>query len=163
MNTITIGFSTRKDFNLLSILIKLIERSNFSHAYVKLDLQNINRTLIYQASGLEVNFQNIDSFNSKETIVKEFKLSIPEDKHAELMQFMIDNVGVPYGIMQLLGILFIKLFNLKKNPFASKNNTEICCKLAAKVVEVVGIKIDKDLDTLDLNDLYSILEEQCGK
>lgn len=59
METISIGFSYHKT-SILSRTIKSVEGSNFSHVYIR--RKSKYGEYVYQASGLQVNFMNIDIF-----------------------------------------------------------------------------------------------------
>ena len=67
MEKIYIGFSTHTG-NLLSKTIQLVEGSKFSHVYIR----KVSKygEYVYQASGLAVNFMNIDIFKAHNVIVE---------------------------------------------------------------------------------------------
>lgn len=153
MRQLYIGFSTHKRFSLFSYLIRKVEKTEFSHVYVRFDSEFLERTFIYQASGLLVNFQNINSFNNESKIIKEFKLNVPDNVYKNVLCFCIDQVGKPYSLKQIIGVgldLFNKLFKLNiHNPFVNKTDAFICSEIGAYIVEIIeNINIDnKDLVT----------------
>ena len=49
--TVSIGFSRRKKFAILSELIRLVEGTDFSHTFVSWKCTNIDRRKVYEAVG----------------------------------------------------------------------------------------------------------------
>src|SRR5690349_251313 len=105
MKTIAIGFSRPKKFNILSWLIMKVQRTEYSHVYVRFHSDSLDRDLIYQASGLQVNFVGGTLFKDHHLTVKEFSLSVTDETYKNTLQFAVDKAGMPYSIKQLFGIL----------------------------------------------------------
>lgn len=105
----------------------------YSHVYMRLRSEKYDRDLIYQASGVMVNFMGPDIFANKNVVVAEYEIEISEEKYVPMMQFCIDNAGKPYGMKQVLGLAYVRLCELfgktVKNPFSDGSNTYICCEL----------------------------------
>lgn len=152
---ITVGFSRHKGFAPLSWLIMLCERTNFSHAYIRLHSESLDRDLIYQATGAGVNFVGSVMFDQTAQVVEEYKIEISEDARKKLLQWCVDNAGKPYGRMQILGLGLVRLAKLvgirMKNPFPNGNGAYVCCELVAEALENLGKAGLTDLDQVDLN------------
>jgi hypothetical protein len=101
MRTIVVGFSRPKKWNLLSWLIMKIQRTNYSHVYVKFYSNSLERELIYQASGLQVNFVGSILFYNHHLAVKEFELDVSDESHINALRFAVDKAGTPYSIKSL--------------------------------------------------------------
>lgn len=159
---ITIGFSRHKGFAPLSWLIMLCERTKFSHAYIKIKSESLNRTLIYQATGSGVYFIGEEAFKLSSEVVEEYPLEVSPEHRIKLLQWAVDNSGKPYGKMQLLGlgvIRLVKLFGLKiNNPFSNGNKAYICCELVTEAIENIGLFPPTDLDKVDLRSIKAIVE-----
>lgn len=161
MKTITIGFSKpRTVFPILSWIIRMWEGSEYSHVFVRIIARNIKNDLFYHASGLSVNFMGNDLFYKNHKVLDEFIIEIDEDKYLRMLDIAIDRVGYPYSIGQLLGIVMIRLFRIfgKKinNPFGKSGY--ICTEIAAEVLkEVCGVEIEKELNSITLNDIHKTL------
>ncbi len=158
--SIIIGFSTPRKWHVLPALIKFLEKTDFSHVYIKLKSESIDRELIYQASGLQVNFQNIASFNEKSKVIKEFEIELSEEAYIKVMQYMVDNVGKPYSIRQLLGMGIRKIASylgcVISNPFKNAHDAFICSEIAA---DILGLAKNEayNSENVSPNDLYKVL------
>ena len=165
MDSIVVGFSKPKGwFEPFSWLIRLVTWSAYSHAYIKYYNSYASRWEIFQASGLKVNFVGATLFDSEEVICKEFTIPITTQAKLELVQFAIDNVGKPYGVGQIFGILwvlFMRAFGIKvKNPFAS-SSSDFCSELTEEVLnKIVGEGDPLDPSASTPKDLCVFLESK---
>jgi uncharacterized protein YycO len=161
MKKVSIGFSRPVKFKILSWLIRKVQRTEYSHAYIKFHSDSLDRDLIYQASGLQVNFVGKTLFEEDHVIVKEFDLQISDEAHKKALQFAVDRAGMPYSIKQLFGIL---IYNLTGNQVLKDGRSGyVCSELVAQMLsEDLGITITKDLDIVTPKDVYNILETYDG-
>ena len=161
-NTIVVGFSRPKGwFEPFSWLIRLAYWSPFSHAYVRFELQKAQRNLVFQASGLSVNFISDVNFNAKEVIYKEFIIPITKDK-LDLLRFAIDQLGKPYSIKGILGMAMVRvgqILGIKiNNPFSYDSSSDFCSELTAYILEnYSNISINEPVANLAPADLYKII------
>ena len=160
---IIIGFSTHKKFSILSSLIKCIEGTKFSHVYLKFESKSINRKLIYQASGLTVNFCGNDIFYSKNKDIAQFVIPVTEEEKIKILQKCVDLCGKPYGIKELFGLGLVKICAIYgkkiKNPFQDRSRTYICSELIATILMTIGFTF-KDLDSVSPKDLFNKLSSK---
>jgi len=164
MRTVTIGFSKPKEFKIFAKLIMWYEESDWSHAYVKFNAVNIERHLIYQASGRMVNFEGSIHFENHALSIHEYQIDVTDEQYKSVMQFCVDNAGVKYGILSALGAGLVKLgkkLNISiKNPFEDGNRSQFCSELAARVLNQLSlINLDYDLDDITPKDLKEALDE----
>jgi hypothetical protein len=138
MKTITIGLSTTKKFNCFSWAIKKLLKTPYSHAYLRLHDDLTNNDMIYQASGLHVNFENINDFINNEIIVKEFPLQVDDDTYTKIISFCEQKVGKPYAIRNIFAI-FIYMITGKKLLKGDGSNKFICSELVGGVLEICGL------------------------
>lgn len=164
---IIVGFSTPKKFNLFSWLIKKVGKSDFSHAYISYWDKEAERWVVYQASGLKVNFESLINFRKREIRVAEFEVPVSEKTFKKIRGFAIDNVGAGYAVLKILGfpwVLLCRSLGKKvKNPFTEKG-TFFCSDLDTVILE----EIVKDGDTLDPDtempvDLYNFMVQKGYK
>ena len=165
---IQVGFSRHKGFAPLSWLIMLCEGTRFSHAYVRIRAESLDRDLIYQATGAGVHFVGKPLFDETAQVVEEYEIDIPDENRKKLLQWCVDNAGKPYGHLQLVGIGLIRLAKLIKiritNPFSNGTKAYVCCELVAEALEHVGIPGPEPLDQVDLNSTRDmVLEATRGK
>lgn len=161
--TIQVGFSRHKGFAPLSWLIMLIERTNFSHAYIKIYSESLNRSLIYQANNSGVWFIGEPSFLNKNIEVETYEFEISSTQKTKLLQFCVDNSGKSYGRLQLIGMSIVKLikflFNKDiRNPFSNGSTLYVCSELVLKALEeITNLNVQKQ-DNIGIFDLEKLVK-----
>ena len=158
MKKITIGFSRSSGkLPIFSWLIMLFQRTNYSHAYMKFNSDNIDRTIVFQASGLKVNFIGLELFKTKEIIVKEFEIEISDESFNNIMKYAVDRAGQPYSLLQIINTAIYMI--CRKSPFDNQIIGWDCSKLMADMLEKeLGYNITEDLDVISPKDLHDYLE-----
>jgi hypothetical protein len=160
MDSITIGFSRPKGgFQPFSWLIRLVTWSPYSHAYVRYYDTYTDRWIVFQASGLKVNFIGDTMFDGLEDIYAEFVVPISDSTKQSVVQGAIDKCGSPYGVGQVVGfawVLFMRLFGKNvKNPFYSASSF-VCSELVGDVlVEINDGTFDPS--TMTPKDVYNFV------
>lgn len=146
MRKVILGFSKpKKVFPVFSWAIRLAEWTPYSHVFVRINSEHLGTTLIYQASGTQVNFMGLKHFEDAAHIIKEFEFEISDENYKELLCWAVREAGAPYGIKAVLGILLVKCFNLKRNPFSDKDKTWFCSELAGKILrDFIGVYLKED-------------------
>lgn len=165
MRTLYLGFSKAKSkFAWFSKLIMWAQGIPFSHVYVRFNSDFLERTFIYQASGIKVNFENIESFLNHAEVIKEFELELSEEKYKKVLQYAIDNVGKPYSVKQILGmgwIIFLNKLGIKQsNPFKNSTAAFVCSEIGADILEIYGKEILEDKDSLGPKEVFELLSEK---
>lgn len=162
MDSIVIGFSKPKAWYMpFSWLIRLVTWCEFSHVYVRYEDNYANRDIVYQASGLKVNFIAQPMFDSEEDVYAEFIIPISDKTKLSTVQFAIDNVGSPYGVMQIVGFAWVMLANIfgkrVKNPFYS-GSSFFCSEIVTDILEEIK-SVDDTMDpsTATPKDVYEFL------
>lgn len=159
MKTVAIGFSKPKKFMILSWLIRKLQRTEYSHVYIKFTSDKYKRNLIYQASGLQVNFVGEQVFKDHCEIVKECTLQIQDETYTKMMTFAIDKAGYPYSIKQLFNIV-IYMVTGKTNILGSGRKAYVCSELAGEMLKtILNVAINKDLDIITPKDIDKALEQ----
>lgn len=161
MTNLIVGFSKPSKLKLISYLITKLDGTDFSHVYIRLYSESLNRNLIYQASGLKVNFIGFNSFLSHNTVVASFKIKIMEEQKIKLLQKAIDYAERPYSIKQLIGLGFVRgcaFFGKRiKNPFYDGDQAFICSELVANLLVDLGYEFE-DLNNVSPKDIYEVLK-----
>lgn len=146
MRRIIVGFSRPKKWKPFAQLIMAVDGTNYDHVYIKLHSDTYQRDIIYQASGLQVNFMSTSVFTSENIVVKEFYVDVSDENYVKMMQFCIDNAGKPYSVKEILGFGWIKLAKVfgktVSNPFKIDGNEWVCSILADYILENFA---DKDI------------------
>lgn len=165
MKNLIIGFSKpAAKFAPFADGIRAVLGTDFSHTYIKFKSDSFTRVLIYQASGHNVNFIGETLFNKKNVVIAEFELEVSEETFKRTIQFAIDQAGVPYGISQIFGILYVKALGMfgkrVKNPFSNGNSNYVCSELVAQILkEIIGLEIQDDLDTITPKEVFELLQK----
>lgn len=161
MRTIKIGFSkSKKKFAIFSWLIRLFDKSEFSHVFIKWNMKS-GKPIIYQASGHTVNFVGNKRFEIDNQIVYEFDFEIEDDQFDKFLDWAVDESGAPYSIRSVIGIAIAKLFKLKKNPLGGSDSF-ICSKLAGYFFDVyiADMVNDNQISKMTPKDVYKLCIEK---
>lgn len=157
---IIVGFSSPRKFHVLSWIIKNVEHTDFSHVYIKIFSRSLDRYLVYQASGLAVNFCGQDTFYAHNRDIAEFAIPVTPEQKVEVLKKCVDLAGKPYGMKSLIGIGLVRLAGLVgwkiRNPFADGSKTYVCSECAATLLVILGFKFD-ELDSTTPKDIYEKL------
>jgi len=164
MVKIIIGFSrARSKTALFSKGIMWAQGTPFSHVYIKLNWKAINKLLIYQASGLQVNFESWDHFQTHAVAVSEFEIDVSDETYKKIASFMYDQLNKPYSIKQILGmccVLFGQKFNLKiENPYKNRSDAFVCSELVIDIIKTAGITIEGDPEDMGPLEVFNFLHE----
>lgn len=168
MDSITVGFSRPKSgFQPFSWLIRLVTWSPVSHTYIKFYSKTYQRWIIYQASGSKVNFIGAVAFDNAELVYKEFEIPVSTDTKNKTVEFAIDKSGLPYGMLQIVGIgwvLVAKLFGKNvSNPFYS-TSSYFCSELLSTILnEIIDNKEDLNPGTATPADVMAYIETKGYK
>jgi hypothetical protein len=159
--TVYVGFSTGT--NIVSRLICKMMGAPYSHVYVNFPSLLLNRDIIYEASHFSVAF----SGKTSRKVVKEYKLEVPEAVKVKTLQFAIDHLGAPYGVMQLVGFMWVILcrkFGKKvKNPIQNGPKAYVCSEIVAEMLKHLGYPMEGDMDTITPKDVDEFLTKMGVK
>lgn len=162
MKSIIIGFSRPRSKKVFSEAIMRMQRTNFSHVYVKIDWPSADRQLVYQASGLQVNFESWNHFQTHAHSVAEFKLDMNEDAYSKIATYICDNLNKPYSMKQILGMFFLclgKRFEISvTNPYKNRHDAFICSEIGADILKTGNIDIGSDSEDVGPKELFDFLE-----
>lgn len=134
---ISIGFSKHKT-GIMSPLICGLMGSKYSHVYIRRNSRY--GEYVYQASGLQVNFMNIETFLEHNEIIEEYQFDLPDDSHDKVLSFCIKYAGRPYSLKELveLGIIFIvERFGFHLRFKGDGDKSLICSALGRLFCDVV--------------------------
>jgi hypothetical protein len=154
MAKIIVGFSTST--HLLSKFIRFMTNAPFSHAYIRVPVPEFNTSIVFQASGLSVNYTNYEYFLTSNTVVEEMEIEVSDEQAKIAESLRVTECGKPYSLKELFGfswIMFLRIFHKKVgNPFYDGNSGYICVELISKSLGI------QDKSTLTPIDLYNILK-----
>jgi len=154
---IFIGFSAPNKWEPFSWLIQSIESRQYDHVYIRVQDPITQNWMIFQASSLMVNMESATTFLTKNVSYKEYEYDCTDAQFKMLWNFIDSELGTPYSLIEDFGILLMKIFKLKNNPFTAGTSEEFCSKLGATVCQMLGLNIPEDASSIDPSALDTIL------
>ena len=151
---IRIGFSKRDMF--FSKFLRWAEKRPYSHCYLRYQNHVTGQDLILHAAVLSIHTLTLENFKKHgNVIVKEYMYEVTDQaKIKDLLTFVYNQSGTPYGWVQLVGMGLVKLaafFGKKiKNPLADKKKTMVCSEFCAYAVKISGISPNIDLELTEV-------------
>lgn len=161
---IVVGFSTTRKWHILSWLIRKVEKTPYSHVYMRFRSESLDREFIYQASHDDLNFMNMQTFMEKNVIIKEFPINVTAEEKRDIMRYCVDKVGIPYGSLQLVGAGLVRAarlwFNRQiNNPWRDGEKTQFCMELVGRCLKFLGVHADESLlEEGRLTEMYDLVE-----
>jgi hypothetical protein len=129
---------------------------------VRFPSESLQRDLVYEASEFSVHFKNYEMTKKKSKIIKEYVLIISDLAKIRSLQFAIDNLGKPYGWLELFGFAWVcfcdKLGIKVQNPLGDKARSYICSELVVDILEELGYEFKNDSDSISPKDIDQFLE-----
>lgn len=163
MKNIIIGFSHPAKFSLHAWLIEKIDGAPFDHAYLKFHSDTYNRDIIYQSNWRGVEFIGAILWSSTTTPVQEFPMQVSDDNYTKMMQFCIDNSGISYSYLGVLGEgireLAAKFGWSINNPFNQTQTTEFCSQIVTNCLNIADpTQFNLNADNISPKNLNDILK-----
>lgn len=145
MPKINVGFSKNK--MLISKLIRWLEKTEYSHVYLRFHVSQLNRDVIYEAVGSNVRFVGENTWNFN-TVVEEYEWEVSEEEYKQILQFAIDTSGKHYGIFSMLGLGIVRVASYLgitlNNPFSDGDKNFVCSELAAIIMKKYFLNTSQD-------------------
>jgi len=156
MKLLKIGLSRPKKFKLFAELIRLIEKTEFSHAFILFE-NFYGEKVVFQASGSKVNFMNFEIFEKDNIITNLYDIEVENLDYENVISYCLKQVGKPYSIRDIVGITLYKITSLKLLK-GTKEKEFICSELIGEILQIIEILEEKELDYFTPKNLYNLLE-----
>lgn len=162
MKSIIIGFSHPKSFSLHAWIIEKLDSAPFDHAYLRFNSATLNRDIIYQSNWRGVEFIGAILWSTTTTPVQEFSIQVSDDNYTKMMQFCIDNAGISYSYLGVLGEGIRELaakfgWNIN-NPFNQSQTAEFCSQITTNCLNIVDpAQFNLNADNISPKNLYNIM------
>jgi hypothetical protein len=163
MKQITIGFSRAcTNFPVFSWLIMAVQRTPYSHVYLKYQDEFLGQPMYFQASHTLVNSMSEPVFLAQETVVQEFTFTISDEMFQATLKNAANQAGKPYGILEILGLAIMELamaINVRvQNPVADAGSTWICDQLIAYLLSMcMDVKLPMPLNDMTPKDVFALV------
>jgi|SRR5271165_6696541 len=164
MKNIIIGFSKPKKFSLHGFIIEKIDNSQFDHTYLRFNLDQIERNIVFQSIAVGVQLVSEAEFQGLCTPVEEYQLEISDDQFLILLQFCFDKAGKPYGLLDVVGLgiskILAKIGIKNLNPFYEGDATYFCSQLVAQCLDNIDpMDFKLNADNISPGDLRNLLQQ----
>ena len=175
MNKISIGFSTKKTWDPVSALIRLVEGSRYSHVFVTWKCTNIRRRKVFEAVGSGIRILSNVNFKKKSKIVELYHFEVDDATLFRIEQKAHDLTGKPYGYSAILGLgwmrmmgFFYRVFNINKkptNPFKDGDYSQVCVEAGGMVLaEITKLPMDfENWGVREMNDKAKELGQRVSQ
>lgn len=163
MKQITIGFSRAcTTLPVFSWLIMAVQRTNYSHVYLKYQDAYLGETMYYQASHTLVNSMSEAVFLAQETVVQEFTFNVSDASFLACMKYAASQAGKPYGTMEIMGLAVSELALIVNkridNPVSDAGTTWICDQLIASLLQTCeNVKLLMPLNDMTPKDMKALV------
>jgi len=164
MQELIVGVSrSKKKFAIASWAIRAYQCTKFSHIYLKRFTRVFTTPIIIHASEGLVQRMSGPQFDKKHFPIREFKITVSDEKYVELRDMMHFYSGDNYSIIQNVGILWVDLVRAitgkrVSNPWQKGWN---CSEFVMSILIQVFPEKFKDFDpnTVTPKEIYNILLE----
>ena len=158
---ITFGFSKNTSCQPFSVAIRLVEKRDYSHVYMKIVDETTNEVMIYQASHGFVNIVPLERFLEHSIICEEYELEVDDTKYIQVKKEMNSYLGLSYGFAQILNIFVQKLFQSKNIKLVENGKKQfICSELGYIILKILFPEIIADEDSVTPSD-FNVLIKKC--
>ena len=155
---LTFGFSRSKSCQPLSLAIRLVEKRDYSHVYVKYQDEFTKDIMIFQASHGEVNLVSEELFLQNSEVIEEYEMSVTAEVYLAIRKEMNKLLGVKYAFLQLLNITLQKLFKSKDiRLFENGDEQFICSELGYKILKMAYPEVVAHQDSLTPSDFNKVI------
>lgn len=160
---IIVGFSKAKSiWKVGSTIIRAIEKTKFSHAFISYTCPLTQVDLVAQASHGMVNQCNLDIFRLENIILEEYEIDCTDDQFIDMLRFINLNLGKDYSTLQLLLIGIKKILHIEIKT-VDQDTSYICSEWAFRICQMFGIEYDGNSDYMTPSDLNRLVKEKYGK
>ena len=132
MKKVIVGFSSHS--GLFSAAIRFVTRSKVSHVYIKIPVPEYGEHMVFQASGLVVNYTNYSLFLEKSIVGEEYEIQVDDDVAAVGEKMRVTEAGKPYSMKEIFGLLWVLALRglgiNVSNPLRDGSQSFICVELA---------------------------------
>ena len=167
MRKLIIGFSRPNKFKVGSFIIRLFEKTEYSHCFIKWNSTSLDEVLLYHAhSKGGLNFISTQNFIKDHSIVKEYEIELDPLIHKAIQKYCVQKAGSEYGYLQLIGIAYYRLMLFFKrkvsNPFPQG---QVCSEIILRIFKhIIRAKIEGiDENVAGPHDIEKVLHKMEAK
>ena len=142
---------------ILSNFIMDVENTDFSHIAISYG------GTVFHAKFPKFKEESWSRFESYYSVVNTYSFNVPENKEDSLFDYLRDQVGKNYSILQLF-LIGVGLLSGSLNKYISSvrlngKKRVICSEAAAQImIKFFGVNFMESIDTIGLRDVQSMLD-----
>ena len=162
---IIVGFSKPKNkyFPIISWLIRSLDKVPFSHTYLRWKSKSGAECFYHAATGM-VHFLGSDIAREELDIVEEYSFTCTKEEYRKFIRTTHERSGIKYAKLQLIGMMLVRLFKLKRNPFSDGTKTTVCSEEVGHILrDAFNKKIKGDLEVKGLKYLRNWCRKNLRK
>jgi len=148
MYQLKIQFTTpARGLKPVSWLIRRILGTKYSHVLARWKGAQGKVDIVWEAAGDGIRFLGPVAHVGKYNVIKEYIVELNKAEYARLIEYTHRYAHVGYGTLQLLGMLFARIFRMKRNPLSSGEASQVCSEAVGGLLKYVkGWELDINLD-----------------
>ena len=159
MNNIIIGFSRSNSCLAVgSQAIRISEKRDFSHAYIRYTDPTTGIQIVAQASHGFVNEINFDIFKSHNIVCEEYELVCNPEQFVDVLTFVKTHLGTKYSKAQIIFLAIKKIVKFEIKEY-NKDKEFICSEFAARVCQIAKVRVPTYLDYFTPSDLNTLIKD----
>ncbi len=142
-------------FAPFSWLVQFFQKTKWSHYALEYDFDH--KTKVTDASRKGIRKMPVSKWAKKYKVYHRIKIKLPCDPY-DFNEWILSKIGIKYGYFQLIGIEFITMGIIKRNPFG-RNMKNLVCHEWVLVILARFLKIDiGDSDDYDFKKADKIID-----
>lgn len=132
MKKVIVGFS--HSYNIFGKIIRWATSSKVNHVFIMFEEDGVD--IVFQASGLAVNYVNYSRFLDHSKILETYSLWMTDEEWTKCKHDQLLKLGTPYSWRDIVGFIWV-LLNRKfdrdvENPLSDGDYAYICVDLTAE-------------------------------
>lgn len=154
-----IGFSKAKEWTKIgSTIIRLVEKRDYSHVYIRYTCPFSNEQIVSQASHGFVNETQYDIFKEHNIVVEEFEIECNDKQYLDVIIFSRKKLGTKYSRLQIIWIGIKKVLHIQIKE-TNHDLEYICSEWGVRLCEIAELeKAPINIDTFTPSDMHKLLE-----
>lgn len=150
---------------ILSWVIRLVQRTTYSHCRLSWLGAGGRVPVVYEASGSYLKFMGPHAIRNRPAkVMVSYPFDLNKTQYGQLVELCMTYAGVDYGKKQLLGIGIARVFGLKKNPFADGRRSQVCSEIIGIFInKILNIDTNLDLDIAGPKEINNFLHNNYGR
>lgn len=151
-------------FKILSWVVRKILGTQYSHVLARWDGAKGKVDLVWEAAGSSIRFLGPIAHEGRYEIIEEYKIPLEGYEYSRLIEYTHLYAHVDYSRIQLVGMLYARIFKMSRNPLSQGKAEQVCSEAVAGLLKYVkGWDIGINMDVYGPDALEKWLKVKLGK